>query len=206
MKKPAGKMTSDDKKQLSSLGYISPFSGNSDKKEDPKKAIVLDNQLKGIFKLIGKDRLDEAESQLDQLETSNAENGGHMFHMMRFQIYQKRGDSAKCELVLKDAMEKFPDNKPFYILYALQMFDAGNYAEGRATCRKLLERHPDFTHAYTLLGDMDEKEGKLQTALEFYKKAFDIEPENIRLKLKYADMLIRAGNFKDAIIPLRSTA
>jgi arylsulfatase A-like enzyme/Tfp pilus assembly protein PilF len=192
-------LTAEDKKHLTSLGYISSFSDKSNKDQDPKKGIVLDNRIKRIFRIIGKGNLDRAETELNALIAKHKQIDLPIFYDLLHQLYLKREDVDKNIRILKEAMEKFPKIERFYILYAFKIFDKGLIEETEHTCHKLMELNPRFTRAYILLGQVEEKRQQIDKAIVHYKKALDIEPQNISLKLKYAELMIRKKGFHTAL-------
>ena len=101
--------------------------------------------------------------------------------------------------VLKEAMEKFPQVELFYIYYALETYGDGKLAEAETTCRKILELNPRFTRAYLILGEIEEKRGNIEKAMHLFNKALEIEPSNISLQLKYADLLVMEKQYPQAL-------
>jgi len=196
------KLTTGDKKHLESLGYISSFSNktNTGTITDPKKGIVLDNSIKRIFKIIGDEKYHQAEEELTRLLAEHPDIKMPVFYDLQHQLYSKTKNTEKTLTVLKEALEKFPKVERFYILYAFKVFAGGEIAEAEKTCRQLLELNPKFTRAYILQGQIEEKRGNLDKAFNNYKKALDIEPQNISLKLKYAELLILKNDLKNALV------
>jgi tetratricopeptide (TPR) repeat protein len=194
-------LTADDKKRLQTLGYVSSFSAKSGTpaNTDPKKGIILDNKIKQIFSTIGKNDPGLAETQLQELISQHPEINLPVFYDLQHQIYVKKNDPEKTVQVLKEALEKFPKIERFYILYAFKIRDMGQTRETEAICRKLLELNPRFTRAYILLGELEEQKGNIDTALPYYEKALTIEPQNISLKLKYAELLIIKKSYQQAL-------
>jgi arylsulfatase A-like enzyme/Tfp pilus assembly protein PilF len=192
-------ITEEDKKHLTSLGYISSFSGKGGKEKDPKKGIVLDNNIKRIFRIIGKGDLDLAEKELNTMIAEHPQIDMPVFYDLQHQLYNRQGNTAKATAVLEEAMEKYPKIERFYILYGFKIFDLGMVKETEETCRKLLVLNPKFTRAYILLGQVEEKRGRLDTAIGHYEKALDIEPQNISLKLKLAELMLQKKDLNAAM-------
>jgi arylsulfatase A-like enzyme/Tfp pilus assembly protein PilF len=194
-------LTAGDKSRLQSLGYISSFSAKSgtDENTDPKKGIILDNKIKQIFDTIGKDDSGLAEKQLQDLISQYPEINLPVFYDLQHQIYVKKNDLEKTVQVLKEALEKFPKIERFYILYAFKLRDMGQIRETETVCRKLLELNPRFTRAYILQGELEEQRGNTGAAILYYEKALAIEPRNISLKLKYAELLIVKQSYRQAL-------
>ena len=194
-------LTAEDKKHLSTLGYISSFSDKTGTGTitDPKKGIILDNRIKAVFKIIGEENYLLAEEELNKLIAEYPGIQMPVFFDLKHQLYSRQNNIAKTLETLKEALEKHPKIERFYILYAFKVFDTGNIEEAEKTCRKLLELNPRFTRAYILLGQIAERRGNLDNAFLNYGKALEVEPQNISLKLKYAGLLIMKQEHKKAL-------
>lgn len=195
-------LTEEDKKHLQSLGYISSFSDKTatGTVTDPKKGIVLDNSIKAIFKIIGKENFTRAEEELNNLIARHPDIKMPVFYDLKHQLYSKQNNTEKTTAALAEALEKFPEVERFYILYAFKVFESGRIEDAEKTCRQLLKLNPQFTRAYILLGQIEEKRLHLHKAFDHYKKALEIEPRNISLKLKVAELLILKEQPQNAIL------
>ncbi|MDP1125302.1 hypothetical protein Q5O12_27630, partial [Klebsiella pneumoniae] len=49
-------------------------------------------------------------------------------------------------------------------------------------CRGVLKSNPRFAAALVLLGDLARREGQATEAIGFYRRAQELEPQNIRLR------------------------
>lgn len=190
-------LTEKDKKQLESLGYISSFSSKTNKNMDPKKGMVLDNKIKEVFRNIAEKKIDLAEEHLEELLQS--EKTVPAFYDLQIQLYRSKNEFGKVFEVVKEALEKYPEIDRFYIIYAFRVFDEGKYEAAERSCRQLIKVNPKFTRAYILLGQIAEKRKNTGSAIENYKLALDIEPQNISLKIKYAELLIMKKDFERAL-------
>jgi arylsulfatase A-like enzyme/Tfp pilus assembly protein PilF len=194
-------LSQEDKKHLASLGYISSFSAktDADANMDPKKGIVLDNKIKQIFETIGKKDIEAAEKQLKELTSQHAEINLPIFYDLQHQVSVRKNEPERTLRILKEALEKFPTIERFYILYAFKLRDMGQPREAEAVGRKLLELNPQFTRAYILLGELEEGRGNIDAAVPYYEQALAVEPQNISLKLKYAELLIIKKSYAQAL-------
>jgi len=192
-------MSADDKSQLKSLGYISSFDDKSKTEQDPKKGIVLDNKIKRIFDVIARKELVEAQTQLDSLIAEHKEINLPIFYDLQHRLFMSQGNVDQAEVLLKEAIAKFPKLERFYILYAFKLFQRGDFPAVEEVCKKLLTLNPDFTRAHILLAEIEEKRKNVDKAIQFYRKAMDIEPRNFTLQLKTAELLITRNSFKEAL-------
>lgn len=192
-------LSAQDKDSLKSLGYISSFSNKSDKETDPKKGIVLDNEVKRIFRLMGEKKLDEAEAAVTALPVKFPEIDAPVVYDLKYQLYKQQGNVDKALNSLKEVIERLPKFERFYIMYANDVYAMGQYDEAARYARKLLKINPSFTRAHILLGQVEEQNGNIDTAIAHYKKALSIEPQNISLRLKFAELELQKKDIAPAI-------
>ncbi len=192
-------LTAEDKAQLTTLGYISSFANKASSLLDPKKGIILDNKIKHVFSLLEAGKLAQAETALTALMAETPGNKMQVYFDLLQQLYAKQKRTDKVIETLKEAIQAYPNIERFYILYAFEIFNQDRIVETEEVCRKLLKLNPNFTRAYILLGEIEEKRGDVVKALAFYKKALAIEPQNISLKIKLAELLIMQKLYPDAL-------
>jgi len=192
-------MSTEDIGHLASLGYISDVSDKTSIGLDPKNGIALDNKIKMIFRILGKGEIDKAEAEFNKLTSKYSDIATPPFYDLKFMIYVSQKKEKEANVVLREALEKFPENERFHLYYALELFRKGEFKDMEASCYKLLQLNPRLTRAHILLGEMEEKRKNAEKAIEHYKKALDVEPLNISLKMKYAELLAKVKEYKTAI-------
>jgi arylsulfatase A-like enzyme/Tfp pilus assembly protein PilF len=192
-------LSDSDRAELQALGYISSFSDRSASTMDPKKGILIDNRLKQVSRMLNAQKLDEAEEALRQLLADNP--GLKMPHVynMKYRLYSLRKDYNAALNTMREAIEEFPDVEQFRQTLALALFDMGVYDKAEKRCREILERNPRSTRVLLLLGDIREKQKRPAEAAEFYERALAVEPQNVSLRLKYAELLITLRQFEKAV-------
>lgn len=194
-------LTDEDKRHLQSLGYISVFSARSRRlmNLDPKKGIVLDNKIKDVFDILRKRKTRQAAEKLAALEADHPDIRLPVMYDLKDLLYKQQNKTEEGIKLLRKAMADFPDIERFYIMYALKVFDLDDLIEAERACQEVLKINPQFTRAYILMGQIEEKKGDLHGAIEKYGQALEIEPLNISLKLKYTELSIEKGDYKNAL-------
>jgi arylsulfatase A-like enzyme/Tfp pilus assembly protein PilF len=191
-------LSAGDKEQLQALGYISAFSSQASTVLDPKKGVLIDVRLKGISQLLNLKQTAAAEADLLRLL---AENPGlkmpHVYNL-RYKIALMKRDPAALNW-LRQAIDDFPDVESFRQTLALALFDLKKYDKAESRCREILAMNPRNTRATILLGEIREKQGAPAAAAEFYAQARDIEPQNVSLRIKYAELLITLKQYERAV-------
>jgi arylsulfatase A-like enzyme/Tfp pilus assembly protein PilF len=192
-------LSAGDKEQLQALGYISVFSSQAGTELDPKRGVLIDARLKRINQLLDQKKVAEAEVNLQQLL---AENSGlkmpHIYYI-RYKISIIKRDFAAALNSLRQGIKDFPDNEGLNQNLALSLFDIKMYDKAESRCREVLAKNPRNTRLTILLGEIREKQDRPADALGFYSQALAIEPHNVSLRIKYAELLIVLKRFEQAV-------
>jgi len=192
-------LSAGDKEQLQALGYISTFSSQAATVLDPKKGVLIDARLKDVSQLIGRKQTAAAEAELQRLLMENP--GLKMPHVynLRYKIALLKRDPGGALNSLRQAIEDFPDVENFKQTLALALYDMKLYDKAEKRCREILAANPRNTRAVILLGEIREKQGRQVEAAEHYARARDIEPQNVSLRIKYAELLITLKRYEQAV-------
>ncbi|TFG79317.1 MAG: tetratricopeptide repeat protein, partial [Chrysiogenales bacterium] len=192
-------LSAGDKEQLQALGYISAFSSQAAAALDPKQGVLIDARLKEISQLLSQKKTAAAESGLLQLL---AENPGlkmpHVFNL-QYKIYMSKRNFNAALNILKQAIDTFPDVENFKQTLALSLFDMKIYDKAEKRCREILDKNPRNTRATILLGEIREKQNRPAAAAEYFAQALGIEPQNVSLRIKYAELLITIKKYEQAV-------
>ena len=192
-------LTPEDREHLQSLGYISAFSNRSPETIDPKQGIVLDNEIKARLREVEEGKIAEAESRLKDFILRNPAARLPALYDVEYLIQVKKNRPAEALAVLEKAMADCPRVDRFYILSAMQLFKMNKDGDAERRCHALLEINPLFAGAYILLGEIYEKRNDIEGALANVRKALEIEPHNISLKIKSAELSIIQKNYASAL-------
>jgi tetratricopeptide (TPR) repeat protein len=192
-------LSAGDKEQLQALGYISAFSSQGATSLDPKKGVLIDARLKEISQLIGQKKTTEAEAGLQQLL---AENPGlkmpHIYNL-KYKLYLSKFDFGTALNTMRQAIDDFPDVEAFRQTLALALFDMKKYDKAENRSREVLAKNPRNTRMVILLGEIREKQNRPAEAIGYYAQALDLEPQNVSLRIKYAELLITLKRYEQAV-------
>jgi arylsulfatase A-like enzyme/tetratricopeptide (TPR) repeat protein len=192
-------LSESDKEELQALGYISSFSKQAAQSLDPKQGILVSNRLKGINNLLKKKDVEQAEKDMQALLKEYPQVRMPLIHNMLYKLFMLKRDSAAAMNCLLDGITLFPDVDQFRISLALTLFDMKRYDKAEKRCRELIAMNPNSTRAIILLGEIREKQNRPAEAIEFYAQALKLEPQNISLKVKYAELLLAGGKYAQAV-------
>ncbi|MCP5104843.1 MAG: sulfatase-like hydrolase/transferase [bacterium] len=184
---------------LKSLGYISQSSGKSASVIDPKTGVALDIKLKDLQKKVSRGLLEESETGLKKLLEENPNLKHPMIYVLLDKIYVGKKDFDASVKNLQEGIRVFPNSEELNFRLLGRFYTSKQYDEAVTFCKSLLKKNPFFTQAYAILGDIYLIQGKYLEAIENAKKAAELEPENIRLNLKYADILVKLQKITEAL-------
>ncbi|MCL1946718.1 MAG: hypothetical protein FWF51_06150 [Chitinivibrionia bacterium] len=94
---------------------------------------------------------------------------------------------------------KFDDNFDFLFQYGIALFKSGILATAAEVLGKALKIKPNHIGVLGLLADVFEETGNPVTAMNVYKLALKLEPENIRLNFGIAGTYMVCGYQKESI-------
>lgn len=77
--------------------------------------------------------------------------------------------------------------------------DAGRFAEAAAAYRAVLERDPRNVEAITRMGNILERQGQMDLALEVYDKALAIDPRSLQTLWDKGSLLFQRANYAGAL-------
>ncbi|MCK5058611.1 MAG: sulfatase-like hydrolase/transferase [Candidatus Aminicenantes bacterium] len=196
------KLSGKDIQHLKSLGYISTFS-SKDKGSaplDPKQGVLLDNKLRAFAEQIEKGgNLDHIEKELKGLAVEKSRMQNPIAFNLLYNIYKKKKNLTSALNILEEGLKIYPDYVQFRFTLANHFFNSKKYDEAIKQCKHIIESEPIFTSAYILLGDVYYNRKNLDLAVKNYGEAVKLEPENVKLKIKYAEMLMEYKKNSEAV-------
>jgi tetratricopeptide (TPR) repeat protein len=117
-------------------------------------------------------------------------------------LYARAGKRDQALRVLDALTEKEKQTPEVVGLRAELVNDGGSSAEERAALEQLLQRDPKNTDLLARLGEAYRRVDPLKSEDYFYR-ALQIEPKNVRFAIGYASALVQARRFADAIVVLQ---
>lgn len=111
----------------------------------------------------------------------------------------EQGQSAEPAGKIKPADAPASDRLAEELTIALRHLSAGRMKQAEAAGRKLLASHPSDPHVLRLLGDILQRTGRAQAALEPFEKALKLEPGYVDAHLGLGNALYQLGRFEEAV-------
>ena len=190
-------LTPEDQAKLESLGYISGQGKGRGSVLDPKDGLKLDQGLREIeASLLGDP--EKARRDLADLKASFPDQILPSFFMFehRIAVRQNRVDDAIA--ALEQGIQALPDIYPLRYELARYLIDRGRFDHAARVCEELVERYPDLSQGWILLGRCYETQD-LEKAFEVYVKGLSLEPGNHKLASRMADIRAQLGDFAGAL-------
>lgn len=98
--------------------------------------------------------------------------------------YQYLGEYSKAEDIIKEALEIDDNRGDFYVSLAEVLMKQNKREEALSYFELYVEKYPDHSQSYQLLGDYFYKEGKLDEAKQNYEKSLVLSRDNINSIMK----------------------
>jgi len=166
---------------------------------DPKKGVIVDNKLKKISQLIHQEDVAQAEKELSALMKENPGLRMPLMIHMQYKIAISKKDYGAALNILSQGIQEFPESEQFRQTLAHTLFAINKFAKAEGLCREILARNPKSTATYILLGEIREKQNQPAAACDFYARAVKLEPQNISLSIKYAELLLAIKKYSQAV-------
>jgi tetratricopeptide (TPR) repeat protein len=126
-------------------------------------------------------------SRLDEKNYST--NVSHLL----FSAYLEKGDTISAERTLADGVEKFDENKDLVLLLTDLLFEKGETERAHEILENAIETSPEeYIYPYTK-GLIYQKEKNYTQAVKFYKKAAELEPDELMTYINIATSYYNMG-------------
>jgi arylsulfatase A-like enzyme/thioredoxin-like negative regulator of GroEL len=192
-------LTAEDIRQLQSLGYISSNPSQSRNNRDPKDGIVLDAKVNEFFKVVEHVPDRHIEGDIDRFLRDNGIDKSPALYARLWRLYEKRKNRDKVVETLREAMAAFPEEVGSQMQLAQVYSVMKKYDLVISLGRQILERDPANPVAHILMGDAYTALRNFDEAQVNLEKALKLEPENISLLIKYAELLISQGKIPEVL-------
>ncbi len=197
------KMTSEDRKRLESLGYISAFAGGSGTALDPKSGILLQGLYNSVNDAIERGDLDAADAALADIAAEYPGIKMPDHYELKAKVGEKRKDLAGVVAAWREAVSEFPGNLQFKITLAGKLIQAGKLDEAEVIGREIVTADGGSSRGYILLGDIAERKADFGASLGYFERALGLEPNNASLKAAAARLLEKSNQGEKAYAFIR---
>jgi len=116
-------------------------------------------------------------TDLAQLEYEFATNPNSEAFISLAQAYLEKGRYVEAMVVCKKGIKAHPELATGRFIMARIYRAQAKHQKAIDELNNLLKMHPDYAAAYELLGEVNEKLGKEDVAIQFFKKALDFDSE-----------------------------
>ncbi len=166
------------------------------------------NMLPALNLLIGADLQDkQPEKAMERIQGAIAKspnNAALYADLARFQMLQKNFDGAQTSS--EKAMQLNKEFAPAVELYSQAELALGKSDAAIAAWQGWLTAHPTDARANTLIGTIEETKGDTNKAMEFYKKAIQLDPSQAIAANNLAYLMVENGGNLDVALGYAQTA
>ncbi|MFJ3059057.1 tetratricopeptide repeat protein [Herbaspirillum sp. NPDC087042] len=162
-------------------------------------------QVRRAQLLARKADIDGARKALEDAQ-SESSNDGEQLQLIQAESMLLRDANRQQEAadVLKDALERFPNNTDLLYDYAMVLDKLGKYDQMEASLRRVMKLAPGNQQAYNALGySLADRNVRLPEALELIQKAADMAPDDAFIADSLGWVQFRMGQVEQAETQLR---
>ena len=194
------RLTSQERAKLRSLGYVNsglPKKRGMSPLADPKDKI-------GEYRLFFQGNVHETRGDFQRARQYYQEllrlnpYVPHNYVRLAY-VLQRMGKTEDAVRLLEKGRETIPDSKIIQTGLGFAYLNVGMKEKALETCRQALRLDSKFFDVLFLAGTIMWMEKRWDGALEYFEKAFEIEPENKILQQRYAFCLRAVGKGHDAL-------
>lgn len=128
---------------------------------------------------------------------------------MRYAIatgHAQRGEVGRALELFEGLSEDYPDDPLIIYSKAIAYLLSNRMADARAAFETVIAIDPEYINAYLNLATVDEREGRLQEAVNNLRRVIELEPDSsaagraeVRLQLIEGHLMSQSGNFRAAV-------
>lgn len=190
---------------LYEIGAFDRFEHQEVHKQAVEKALAINDQLGEAYASLAfyygdlRDK-EKAETALLKAIELNP-NYSQAYHW--YANIQRGPDRAKNRLqLLYKAAQMDPLSSIVQINIAQALNELGREEEARQAAQQLLQMDPNFALSYDFLAGIDFSNGQLAAAVQWYRKAMQLDPGNGRILASAANTFLALGDF-EAVADIR---
>ena len=135
-------------------------------------------------------KMDKAIEYFSKLDEKN--HSTNVSHLL-FTAYLEKGDTLSAEMTLAEGIEKYDDNKELTLLLADLLYEQGETERAHEILNKAAKENPEeYIYPFTR-GLIYQKEKEYSKAVELYKKAAELAPDELMTYVNIATSYYNMG-------------
>ncbi len=152
---------------------------------------------------VSTERIAETRDRAEQLERPRvADSTSYALIRERLDVETMPPETGFRDLYPSARNADLPSSDGDQYGHAIALMRAGGPAEALPVLRQLLERRPDVTIYHTTLGQAELEAGRIDDAHRTLEHAMKLFPRSVPVTLRYAEVLMREGDPKQAHVVL----
>lgn len=192
-------LSQEEREKLMSLGYLSGVVSPSGQKfkADAKDKISTIARLAKARSLYRKKKLDEAEKIFIEIKEEEPQDP-MVLHTLGM-IYRKRGDWNKAIEMFKEILALNSTEVDTYNSLALCYKEKKMMKEAIEISQAALRLHPQHLKSLIFLAGAYKSLRDIKNTLFYLKKAAEVDPDDLELRLEYSQALTFSGQYSLAV-------
>ena len=118
--------------------------------------------------------------------------------VLRLKIEIKNVSTPETATKIHALLKKYPDSDTLFLLSGQWELKQGNIVRAERMIQKSLEIKPDFAEAYFTLSKIHKEQNDIVGSQFALRKALQLAPTNLKIKLQYLHGLAEGGNWYEA--------
>lgn len=142
-------------------------------------------------------RFDQAAQKLSQQRQPDLESLA-----LKLKIELNTVPTSETAVKINTLLQKYPDSEELFLLSAQWELKQGNTTRAERLILKSLELNPEFAEAYYTLSEIHEAQNDIAGSQFALRKALQLAPNNLEIKLRYLNDLVEKGEWYEAEVLL----
>ena len=135
---------------------------------------------------------------LDQVIEQNPENAEAW--KLKAEIEQTLGREDEAAQAVKEALRQIPDDPGLMLARVKSLYEADSYAEGLSLIRRLIDKTPESTEAWSLYAELLWMTADHNAAAAAFDRILALDDTNAKAWFLKGDSLQNAGRFEEAAV------
>jgi tetratricopeptide (TPR) repeat protein len=112
---------------------------------------------------------------------------------------RNNGEFAEALAILHQINNDFPQNVTYRYLLASTYYESMNTEAAKRYIEEAIKLDENFKENYELLGDVSEKEGNIDKAIEYYEKAYVFDHQYLTVSEKLIQLYLKTENYEGVL-------
>lgn len=167
---------------------------NSVRQANDDEELLID-----LLKALSKEKHDEAESVIDEIDDEKNFKHDELFEYLKLKLAVIQEDKSIIKSFDKDLFEHPLIGWPSQLEYTRALYQQEEYKKAQEFAANIADRLPNSAEAHLINGQVELKNKQITAGFQSLKHAYNIYPESRRIAYIYAQSLFEFERYKQAV-------